>query len=580
MNDVYQLEFLPRLATAITAERASAPDATFLVTLPGDFISPSLLSSLDKGFGMINMLNKIGVDYVCLGNHEDDVDFATLQNRINQSNFTWINTNIPDLPLKDKEMTPLYSVVNVGSKRVVLLGLCTEEEHLYKPGHFGGAKILPLNETALKFSLDLQADGHDFMIALTHQEIDRDRELAESQVFPLILGGHEHTPFLEEHGKTHVVKTGMDATKFAVVDIKWTSDPAPPLIQVEMKDTSSFAPNPSAYQLQLKHRKVVDRLKQSVLCHIPDHLILSSEHIRRLPCTMGTFLTTILRNATNADCCIVNAGSIRGNKSYRGAKAFTYLDLQTEMPFANEIITLELPGHVIADMVKFSRAPALQNPPVEKGGYLLVCDQVTWDSASNQVLDIAGKPLGKDRMYKVTTCQLLTTGLDDIKPLLEYLGFKGKQDASKHVDLIGAKEIIVAHFAEAIWFDFLVGERFEDLDRHHEGFVTKEELLAEMTEHFEGDNSLSQAVFENVSAVADVDGTGKITRDEFLCMKLFLNHVKFEGHDVQKKPPGDADFAIQEDLKIVTTDITDVAQVVAEENQHAGKVVTLHEAEE
>lgn len=36
----------------------------FISVLPGDFIYPSLLSSLDGGHGMVDVLNKCGLDYV------------------------------------------------------------------------------------------------------------------------------------------------------------------------------------------------------------------------------------------------------------------------------------------------------------------------------------------------------------------------------------------------------------------------------------------------------------------------------------------------------------------------------------
>ena len=48
-----------------------------LVTLAGDFVAPSMLSSLDKGAGMIDAL--IGVTHVCFGNHEDDIPIDELR---------------------------------------------------------------------------------------------------------------------------------------------------------------------------------------------------------------------------------------------------------------------------------------------------------------------------------------------------------------------------------------------------------------------------------------------------------------------------------------------------------------------
>ena len=65
VNDVYELELLPNYATC--RDRESKGAVKTIGTLPGDFLSPSLLSSLDKGKGMINCLNMAGIDYVCMG---------------------------------------------------------------------------------------------------------------------------------------------------------------------------------------------------------------------------------------------------------------------------------------------------------------------------------------------------------------------------------------------------------------------------------------------------------------------------------------------------------------------------------
>jgi 2',3'-cyclic-nucleotide 2'-phosphodiesterase (5'-nucleotidase family) len=94
INDVYELENLPRFATCVQEykSRDAEDQCQTIVMLPGDFLAPSLLSSLDHGFGMVDCLNKCGVDYACFGNHETDVPHAELVKRIQESKFKWINT--------------------------------------------------------------------------------------------------------------------------------------------------------------------------------------------------------------------------------------------------------------------------------------------------------------------------------------------------------------------------------------------------------------------------------------------------------------------------------------------------------
>jgi 2',3'-cyclic-nucleotide 2'-phosphodiesterase (5'-nucleotidase family) len=109
-------------------------------------------------------LNAVGCDYVCLGNHENDVGPDALIQRIHQSDFQWINSNLPNLKDKlqfdklldggdggdggdgDGDPVPEHVLLNVGGINVALIGLMTEDPSLYRAGAFGGPTIRPVLE--------------------------------------------------------------------------------------------------------------------------------------------------------------------------------------------------------------------------------------------------------------------------------------------------------------------------------------------------------------------------------------------------------------------------------------------------
>src|SRR5580704_9488489 len=90
MNDVYSLVNLPRMKTLVRHQSREAPADVMLVILAGDFLAPSLLSSLDGGRGMVECLNDIGITHVVLGNHEDDVPTAALRERVRELQAVWL----------------------------------------------------------------------------------------------------------------------------------------------------------------------------------------------------------------------------------------------------------------------------------------------------------------------------------------------------------------------------------------------------------------------------------------------------------------------------------------------------------
>ena len=65
INDVYELDNVPHYASARKIEEAGATKTIGI--LAGDFLAPSLLSSLDKGHGKVDCMNLSGIDFVCIG---------------------------------------------------------------------------------------------------------------------------------------------------------------------------------------------------------------------------------------------------------------------------------------------------------------------------------------------------------------------------------------------------------------------------------------------------------------------------------------------------------------------------------
>ena len=77
--------------------------------LAGDFVSPSLLSSLDFGRSMVDCMNIAGIDYVCIGNHEADISLAALAERVGEFRGVWLNSNLPDF----SPSLPPFDIVDV-----------------------------------------------------------------------------------------------------------------------------------------------------------------------------------------------------------------------------------------------------------------------------------------------------------------------------------------------------------------------------------------------------------------------------------------------------------------------------------
>src|SRR5437899_3354292 len=114
---------LARVATL--KQQLAAAGRTPLLVLAGDFLSPSVASSVFKGEQMVATLNAAGLDYATFGNHEFDFGIDVLKQRMAESSFTWIVSNVVDAKTGGAigKAVP-YVVRDIGGVKIGIIGLC------------------------------------------------------------------------------------------------------------------------------------------------------------------------------------------------------------------------------------------------------------------------------------------------------------------------------------------------------------------------------------------------------------------------------------------------------------------------
>jgi 2',3'-cyclic-nucleotide 2'-phosphodiesterase (5'-nucleotidase family) len=514
VNDVYTLENLPRLATLAAELRAEDPGAAFVTTLAGDFVSPSLLSSLDGGRGMIDCMNGVPIDYVCFGNHEDDISATELHARIGEFKGVWLSTNVLDF---DPRLVTA-AVLEIGRPeggrrvRVGLVGVVMDDAAAYRAPPFGGAKLLPPNDVAVCAANHLYDEERcALVVPLTHQPIDQDRALAGSEAppFPVIVGGHEHVVEIERVGSAWIEKAGADAVHAVLVDLVWPAVAPPagtrdfPAIDVRMLDVAPRAENAALRARVDKHMAAVAALEAATLMTVPSTTELSSVGSRARQTSLGTLVASLLRDALGADAAIVNGGGLRGSRAY--TKRFTYGDLRAEVPFENEAVVAELPGHVLADAVATSRAKA----PLESGGFLQVDDAMIVDDEHGHALThVAGAPLDPARGYRVALVRNLFEGMDHVGPLV---AFAKAQPAD--IPRVGSgrevKLVLLDAFSRALLRKL---GPFELIDTNHDGALDPDEIAAAVARVTS--EPASKLTVDLLMKACDRDQNARISREE------------------------------------------------------------------
>ncbi|CAL1171357.1 unnamed protein product [Cladocopium goreaui] len=266
----------------------------------GDFMGPCLHTSLDGGVTMMEALNYAKLDYVSLGNHEFDLGKAQLEARLSSYKGKLLNTNGMDDQLKT---LPKYDVVDVGGKKVLMVGLCIGDPSIYSANSCPEMKDFVHSIMAAWEDACSKGQHIDIVVPMTHQLIEDDRLLAEqfemhetmSGKAPVILGGHEHTVFEEEVADSLIVKTGQDATKIACVDIWWTAKGVK--CRHVLIDTEKFTSNGPAAAWADGKKKFVQAAMEAPIMALPSKM--STKQVRFEQSDLAAFLLEKLKRGTS-----------------------------------------------------------------------------------------------------------------------------------------------------------------------------------------------------------------------------------------------------------------------------------------
>lgn len=558
-NDVYELDNYPRFATA--RKRLAVAAHKTIAVMAGDFLMPSLLSSLDHGRGVVDAMNAAGFDYCCFGNHEDDVPHHEMLKRVAESRFAWVNSNVPGFDLQEHGGAQPWMVdgrlpehvefdVRGGGQRrsVALLGLCTPDGDQYQNRRpFGGATMEPIIPSAERMLARKEVAACDLVIPLTHQympEEDRFQEHFQRR-FPLVLGGHDHSEILSTVEGSTVVKTGCDGAKIGVIDICWPDAQSDMIeVSIELAYAADFEPDPIVQGIVNKHKAVLPELEHAVLCRTPPDIHLSSKAIRLRQTTVGALLCSCVRDGLGADCALINAGAIRGDRDYGAEHKLTYGDLKRELPLDSLCCVVPLPGRVLADLVLYSRRFAARGVPTAKGCFLQLCDALrTAPMEMARLTHVNGKCLVPDRVYRCAVLYLTAVhGLDGLTPMTDHLKAAGTtvvEDICRPM-----KSVVVSVFTRQVWANLIEEFRFDELDTSGDGHIERSELEAALARRWErrqrekaapkkGEVATSPAIvgrlaLDNLFACADLDHDGKISRREFFQLFLLTHHFREE----------------------------------------------------
>jgi len=139
MNDVYELLPLDSgrkgglARVAYMRQLLLNENNNTITVLAGDLVSPSALGTARvngtalNGKQMIATMNTLGLDYMTFGNHEFDLSETNLLARMNESNFTWISSNVFRVNSNQSFGSSItHKIITIDSVRILIIAFTLE----------------------------------------------------------------------------------------------------------------------------------------------------------------------------------------------------------------------------------------------------------------------------------------------------------------------------------------------------------------------------------------------------------------------------------------------------------------------
>ncbi|ATY66792.1 ser Thr phosphatase family [Cordyceps militaris] len=437
-NDVYHVDpssaepvgGFPRFMTLCKEYRDGSQFAgqSKLITLfSGDAFNPSLESSVTKGKHMVPVLNAIGTDVACVGNHDFDFGVKQFEALAEKCKFPWLIANVldpalgQDVPLGNAK--PTHMLTSSNGVKIGLIGLGEREwlatinslppNLIYKSASATAKELIP----------GLRAEGAEIIICLSHMREPNDVKLAEQTdgLIDIILGGHDHFYNHQLVRGTHVLRSGTDFKNLSYIEArrrrehvdKWDFD-------IWRRDVTSQVKE--HYPSTKLVANLTADLKKSLAkpigwCAMPLDARFST--VRTKESNIGNFVCDIMRQHYHADCCIMAAGTIRGDQIYPPG-AVRIKDVTTCFPFEDPVVLLRVTGQAIWDAIE----NGVSTYPAQEGRFPQVSNIVfSFDPARERnkrvlSLELGGKPLELDRKYLLATRGYMGRGKDGFDSLL------------------------------------------------------------------------------------------------------------------------------------------------------------------
>ncbi len=364
----------------------------------GDHVQGGPIGTLSRGQYIIDIMNYVGYDLACPGNHEFDYTMDQFFNLVNYANYPYVSANFMNY-VDGAPTTPVleaYKMFEREGIKIAFVGLSTPETLVKStPTYFmnedreyiygfcqddTGEGVYTICQNAIDAA---KADGADYVIVVGHMGVDEQSYpwrstdvIANISGCDFFIDGHSHSVLDEivmdkDGNPVHLLQTGTKLANLGKIEIY---EDGTVIAGVYPPEEGMTDPVTAAYidgiKLQYEELLNTEVAYTEFLLTVNDPET-GARIVRKQETNLGDLCADAYRTLFDADIAFVNGGGVRANIP---EGPITFGQIINVHPFGNAACLVEVTGQQILDALEMGA----RNCPSENGGFLQ-CSGITYE---------------------------------------------------------------------------------------------------------------------------------------------------------------------------------------------------------
>ena len=420
----------------------------------GDEVQGAIYGAIDRGVDMINIMNNVGYDLACPGNHDFDYGMDAFKGFVQEAKYPYISCNFKES--NGKNVLDAYKIFEIGGAKIGFVGISTPStitsstptffqnsrgEFIYT---FDGQYKKEDLYNSVQETVDEIKNKVDYVIALGHLGVGIDEQklgitsidvINNTTGLDAFIDGHSHTLMEKKIVKSKdnkdvvLTQTGFYLESgFGVMDITKDGNINTTLVN-NIEDKDDNVKNLEDALID----KVNNQLGQKIATLDKNLYIMTPGNdrqriVRARETNMGNIASDsiywYINESKKLDCDIafVNGGGLRTGID---AGDVTYLSCKSVMPFGNQICLIKTKGINIKNAIEMGVNVVdgwddEWNSPAENGGFIHAAGlkyDVDCNVPCHVKTDSSGMFVSVDGEYRVKNLLVYNKNTKEYEPL-------------------------------------------------------------------------------------------------------------------------------------------------------------------